>query len=206
VNQRDGNVPRRRWIWLVLSLVVSGLVSAGCPSRSLPPPPEDEPKHDTTPFCGKVFNDPKIHGGSGCCYDQTAGLLKSSDIATACALPAAGYVGQTRDGTACRLHFQKPGVDPAETFVMVSHPIIPAGAPAPTAPDPMLVWTWKKVPLRDALGYEAVATGREPGMLEHQTILWAGRGRRIVGLHVSKQLCDETQAKVLLQKAIDAVP
>jgi hypothetical protein len=43
-------------------------------------------------------------------------------------------------------------------------------------------------------------------MLDHQTILWAGRGRRIVGLHVSKQLCDETQAKALLQKAIDAVP
>jgi len=26
------------------------------------------------------------------------------------------------------------------------------------------------------------------------------------GLHVSKQLCEETQARALLQKAIDAVP
>jgi hypothetical protein len=201
MNHRGERLMRRRWPWLLL--VVGG---AGCPSRSLPPPPVDDPQHDTTSPCGQVFNDPKIHGGSGCCFDQTAGLLKSSDVAAACALPVAGYVGQTRDGTACRLHFQKPGVDPAETFVMVSHPIIPAGAPAPMAPDPMLVWTWKKVPLRDALGYQAVATGREPGMLAHQTILWAGRGRRIVGLHVSNQLCDETQARALLQEAIDAVP
>ena len=89
---------------------------------------------------------------------------------------------------------------------MVSRLIVPPGAPAPMAPDPMLVWTWKKVPLRDALGYQAMATGREPGLLDHRTILWAGRGRRIVGLQVSKQLCDEAQAKVLLQKAIDAVP
>jgi hypothetical protein len=130
-------------------------------------------------------------------------LLKASDIAAAC---GGSYVGQTRDGTACRLHFQKPGADPAETFVMVSHPIVPAGAPAPSGPDPMLVWTWKKVPLGDALGYQAMATGHEPGLLDKQTIWWAGRGRRIVGLHVSKQLCDEEKAKALLQKAIDAVP
>jgi hypothetical protein len=51
-----------------------------------------------------------------------------------------------------------------------------------------------------------MATGHEPGLLDHQTILWAGRGRRIVGLHASKQLCDEAQAAQLLQKAIDAVP
>ena len=71
----------------------------------------------------------------------------------------------------------------------------------------MLVWTWKKIPLRDALGYQAIATGREAGLLDGGSILWAGRGRRIVGLQVAKQLCDETAArKALLQKAIDAVP
>ncbi len=182
------------------------VVGAACQSRSLPPPPADEPKHDTTPSCGQVFNDPKVHGGSGCCYDQSAGLLKSADVVAACGVPAAGYLGQTRDGSACRLHFQKAGADPAETFVMVSHPAIPAGAPAPMAPDPMLVWTWKKISLRDALGYQAVATGREAGLLDRRIILWAGRGRRIVGLQVAKQLCDEAGAKALLQKAIDAVP
>ena len=146
------------------------------------------------------------HGGSGCCLDVSAGLLKSADIAAVCGLTAAPYLGQTRDGAACRFHFGKPGVDPAQAYVMVSHPIVPAGAPAPMGPDPMLVWTWKKIGLRDALGYQAMATGHEPGLLDTQTILWAGRGRRIVGLHVSKQLCDEAQAVALLQKAIDAVP
>ena len=133
--------------------------------------------------------------GSGCCYDQTAGLLKSADVVAACGLPAAGYLGQTRDGSRLPPALsRRRALDPAETFVMVSHPAVPAGAPAPTAPDPMLVWTWKKIPLRDALGYQAMATGHEPGLLDRQTILWAGRGRRIVGLHVSKQLCDESAA------------
>jgi hypothetical protein len=35
---------------------------------------------------------------------------------------------------------------------------------------------------------------------------WAGRGRRIVGLHVARSVCNETQAQALLQKALDAVP
>ena len=48
--------------------------------------------------------------------------------------------------------------------------------------------------------------GPEPGLLERQAIFWAGRGRRILGLHVSKQVCNETQAQALLQRAIDAVP
>jgi hypothetical protein len=39
-----------------------------------------------------------------------------------------------------------------------------------------------------------------------ETILWAGRGRRILGLHVSKHVCSKAQAHMLLQKAIDAVP
>ena len=87
---------------------------------------------------------------------------------------------------------------------MVTRLPVPPGAPAPTAPDPMLVWTWKKVALRDALGWKATATGKEAGLLEHQTILWAGRGRRIVGVHASKAVCSEAQSEVLLQKAIDA--
>ena len=61
MNRRGGKLLEHRLAWLLLSCAVS----AGCPSRSLPPPPEDEPKHDTTPACGKVFNDPKIHGGAG---------------------------------------------------------------------------------------------------------------------------------------------
>jgi hypothetical protein len=109
----------------------------------------------------------------------------------------------------CRLHFQAAGGQGShdkQTYVMVSRPIIPTGAPAPVAPDPLLPWKWKKLALRDALGYEAVGASDEPGLLEKQTVLWAGRGRRIVGLHVSKQLCTPTQAEALLQKVIDAVP
>ena len=89
---------------------------------------------------------------------------------------------------------------------MVSHPVIPGGAPAPMGPDPLLPWKWKKLALRDALGFEAVGSADEAKLLEKQTVLWAGRGRRIVGLHVSKQLCTPAQAEALLQKVIDAVP
>ena len=89
---------------------------------------------------------------------------------------------------------------------MVSHPVIPAGAPAPMGPDPLLPWKWKKVALRDAIGFEAVGSADEAKLLEKQTILWAGRGRRIIGLHVSKQICTAAQAEALLQKALDAVP
>jgi hypothetical protein len=119
---------------------------------------------------------------------------------------AAAYLGEARDGAACQLHFQVAGNDDKQTYVMVSRPIIPTGAPAPVAPDPLLPWRWKKVALRDALGYEAVGASDEPGLLEKQTVLWAGRGRRIIGLHVSKQLCTPAQAEALLQKVIDAVP
>jgi hypothetical protein len=186
-------------------LVVAVAVLAGCQNRELPPPPAEEPKVEAAPSCGKVFKAPKLRGGPGCCILPSAGLLKSADVVAACGAPAAAYLGETRDGTACRLHFQEPGGDPLQTYVMVSRPIIPPGAPAPMGPDPMLAWTWKKIPLRDAIGYQATATVNEGGLLEHQTILWAGRGRRILGLHVSKAICDETQARALLQKAIDAV-
>jgi len=191
----------------IAALMFIAAVGAGCPSRDLPPPTErEEPKKEDAPFCGKVFKDPKVRGGAQCCVQPTAGLLKSADVVAACGAAAATYLGETRDGAACRLHFQVAGAEPAQSFAMVSHPVIPTGAPAPMAPDPLLPWKWKKIALRDALGYEAVGASDEPGLLEKTTVLWAGRGRRIVGLHVSKQLCTPTQAEALLQKVIDAVP
>jgi hypothetical protein len=181
---------------------------AGCPSRDLPPPPirDEEPKKEEAPFCGKVFKDAKVRGGANCCLQPSAGLLKSADVVGACGVGAAAYLGETRDGAACRLHFQVAGEDATQTFAMVSHPVIPTGAPAPMGPDPLLPWKWKKLALRDALGFEAVGSADEAALLERQTVLWAGRGRRIVGLHVSKKLCSPAQAEALLQKVIDAVP
>jgi len=188
----------------------AAVAGAGCPSRELPPPPaQDEPKKEEAPFCGKVFKDAKVRGGAQCCVQPSAGLLKSADVVATCgAAVATGvtYLGETRDGAACRLHFQIAGADPKETYVMVSHPVIPSGAPAPMGPDPLLPWKWKKLALRDALGYEAIGSADEAKLLEKQTVLWAGRGRRIVGLHASKQVCTPAQAEALLQKVIDAVP
>jgi len=71
-------------------------------------------------------------------------------------------------------------------------------------PDGEIAWLGGRT--RDALGYEAVGSADESALLEKQTVLWAGRGRRIIGLHVSKQVCTPAQAEVLLQKVIDAVP
>jgi hypothetical protein len=195
---------------VVVLLAISG---AGCPSREAPPPPaQEEPKKEDPPFCGKIFKDAKLRGGAQCCLQPSAGLLKSADVVAACGGTAATYLGETRDGAACRLYFKAgapapaPTSDPKETYVMVSHPVIPAGAPAPMGPDPLLPWKWKKVTLRDAIGFEAVGSADESALLEKQTVLWAGRGRRIIGLHVSKQVCTPAQAEALLQKAIDAVP
>jgi len=188
-------------------LLLMGTAGAGCPSRDLPPPAErDEPKKEEAPFCGKVFKDPKVRGGAQCCVQPSAGLLKSADVVAICGAAAAAYLGETRDGAACRLHFQVAGGDGKETFAMVSHPVIPTGAPAPMGPDPLLPYRWKKIALRDALGFEAVASSADVKLLEKQTVLWAGRGRRIIGLHVSKKICTPEQAEALLQKVIDAVP
>ena len=184
--------------WLVLL--------AGCQGARNPPPPQDEPKREPAPLCDKVFPDRAVRGGAACCIEPSIGILKSVDILITCGQTAAAYLGETRDGAACRFHFATPAGNPKQTFVMVSHPVIPAGTPAPVAPDPLLPWRWKKVALRDAVGYEALTATDEPGLLARQTILWAGRGRRIVGLHVSKEVCNEAQAQALLQKAIDAVP
>ena len=189
--------------------VLLAMAGAGCPSREAPPPPaQEEPKKEDTPFCGKVFRDVKVRGGAQCCVQPSAGLVKSADVVAACGASAAAYLGETRDGAACRLYLKggEPASDPKETYVMVSHPVIPAGAPAPVGPDPLLPWKWKKVPLRDAIGFEAVGSADEAALLQKQTVLWAGRGRRIIGLHVSKQICTPAQAEALLQKAIDAVP
>jgi hypothetical protein len=198
--------PRAHLLGLVWCLV-------GCQSgRDLPPPPTDEPKatdkerKEEVPFCGKVFVDPKLSKRAACCVGPAAGILKSADVASACGLAPAGYLGEAPDGSACRLYFQPASGDAHDSWAMVSHPIIPVGSPAPVRPDPMLPWRWKKVSLRDAIGYQAIEAHDEPGLLERQTILWAGRGRRILGLHVSKQMCNETQAQALLQRAIDAVP
>jgi hypothetical protein len=180
-----------------------------CPSRDLPPPPtrdEAPKKTEETPFCGKVFKDAKLRGAPSCCLQPSAGLLKSADVVATCGASAAAYQGETRDGAACRLYFQVAGEDTKESYAMVSHPVIPAGAPAPMGPDPMLPWRWKKIALRDALGFEAIGSADESKLLEQKTVLWAGRGRRIVGLHVSKKLCTPAQAEALLQKIIDAVP
>jgi hypothetical protein len=189
-------------------LMLCAVGAAGCPSRELPPPPtrDEEPKKEEAPFCGKVFRELKVKGGAQCCVQPSAGLLKSADVAAACGAAAATYLGETRDGAACRLHFQLAGQDPKDTFAMVSHPVIPAGAPAPMGPDPLLPYRWKKIALRDALGFVASASTVDVKLLEKQTVLWAGRGRRIIGLHVSKQLCTPEQAEALLQKVIDAVP
>jgi hypothetical protein len=191
------------------------LLLTACPNARDIPPREEEPtkveeKKPEVPSCGKVFSDTKAGKKGACCVGDAAGILKSADVVAACGAAPAGYLGEARDGSACRLYFapasQPAGGDVNESWVMLSHPVIPVGAPAPVRPDPMLPWRWKKVPLRDAIGYQALAARNEPGLLERQTILWAGRGRRILGLHVSKLVCDESQAQALLQRAIDAVP
>ena len=190
------------------ALMLLAVAAAGCPSRELPPPPtrDEEAKKEEAPFCGKVFRDAKVKGGAQCCVQPSAGLLKSADVIGTCGVAAAAYLGETRDGAACRLHFQVAGQDAKETFAMVSHPMIPTGAPAPMGPDPLLPYNWKKIALRDALGFAAVTSSADSKLLEKQTVLWAGRGRRIIGLHVSKQICTAAQAEALLQKVIDAVP
>ena len=180
------------------------LFLAGCPSSRTPPPePAAEEAKPTASPCGKVFKDSRVHGGSGCCNGSAAEVLTTADITTACGLPPDAFAGQTRDGIACRFHFKTATTDALAGMVMLHHPPVPPGSPAPTAPDGLLPWGWKKVPLRDAIGFQAIPSdeGKPP---ESQTVLWAGRGRQIIGLRVAKAVCTEAQAKDLLQKAIDA--
>ena len=165
----------------------------------------DEKKPDV-PFCGKVFTDPKAPKHNACCLGPAAGIVKSADVVAACGAAPARVPGRGARRRRLPALLSAGERRCSDSWVMLSHPVIAVGAPAPVRPDPLLPWRWKKVPLRDAIGYEALAALNEPGLLEHQTILWAGRGRRIVGLHVSKQVCNEAQAQALLQRAIDAVP
>ena len=154
-----------------------------------------------------MFKDPKGPAGARCCVEPAAGVLKPADIAAACGAGAAAFAGEIKDGAACKMHFTVAGEETAQSYVMVSRPVIPAGAPAPMGPDPLLPMNWKKVPLRDALGFQVKSmASSNQSLLERQTILWAGRGRRVLGLHVSKKVCTEAQALALLQKAIDAAP
>ena len=90
---------------------------------------------------------------------------------------------------------------------MVSHPVIPAGAPAPMGPgsDAAVALEEARRCARPSAS-RRIGSADESKLLEKQTVLWAGRGRRIVGLHVSKQVCTPAQAEALLQKVIDAVP
>jgi hypothetical protein len=190
----------------VVAALVAAIVACACPSRDLPAPVESEPKKDEAPPCGKVFRDPGVKAGSTCCMGPSAEVLKKSDIMAACGATEAQYLGETRDGRDCRFHFRAEGIDPRQSFVMLNRPVIPPGAPAPVKPDAMLPWTWKKVALRDALGYQVTKAPNEPGVMDRQTILWAGRGRRVLGMRVSKKVCTEQQAQALLQRAIDGVP
>ena len=190
---------------LAAAVVSVGFV-AGCPSRELPPPAAEEPKPPAPPSC-KLFKDPSVRAGASCCIEPAAGVLKPADIAAACGAGGATFAGELKDGAACKLYFQVAGEDAVQSYAMVSRPVIPAGAPAPMGPDPLLPMNWKKVPLRDAIGFQvkSMSSGNQT-LLDRQTILWAGRGRRVLGLHVSKKVCSEAQALALLQKAIDAAP
>ena len=188
------------------TLLLLAAAGAGRPSRELPPPPtrDEEPKKEDAPFCGKVFKDTKVRGGA-VCLQPSAGLLKSADIVAACGVAATAYLGETKDGAACRLHFQAAGGDPKETYAMVSHPVDPrrrAGADGPRSAAAHDVE--EDYPARRA-GLPG-GRRRQPRAAGEADVLWAGRGRRIAGLHVSKQLCTPAQAEALLQKVIDAVP
>ena len=132
-------------------------------------------------------------------------MPKKADLLAACGRSEAEYAGEIRDGAECRYHFNVGG-DAKEAFVTVNRPVIPPGVPAPAMPDPLLPWTWKKVALHDALGFVVTVAPNHPEMLQRQFTLWAGRGRRIIGMKVAKKVCTEAQALALLQKAIDSVP
>lgn len=184
------------------------VVFAACPSspREIPPVSDASASvKEPGPACGIVFRDPLVDGRATCCTGPSAGVLKKSDLLEACGHNDAEYAGEVRDGDECRYHF-KLGGEPKEAFVTVNRPIIPPGVPAPAMPDPLLPWTWKKIALRDALGFVVTVAPKHPEMLQRQFTLWAARGRRIIGMKVAKRVCTEAQALALLQKAIDSAP
>jgi hypothetical protein len=194
---------RRHACWSVLLLAS---VPVTCTSSRKPPPePDEEAVKSPPPACEKVFRDPAMRG-AGCCSGPSAAVLKKADVLAACGRVETEYAGETRDGGECRFHFHLDGVDPKDAFVAINRPLIPPGSPAPTEPDPLLPWTWKKVPLKNALAFMVRDAPKHPELLERQYTLWAGRGRRIVGMKIAKKVCTESQALALLQKAIDGEP
>jgi len=183
------------------------LAVGGCPSRELPPPPAQEaPKAVPAPACEKVFHDPAVRAGAAkCCHGPSSEILKKADLLSTCGRADVEYAGESQDQGECQFHFQLGG-DAKDTFVAINRPIIPPGTPAPVIPDPLLPWTWKKIQLRDAVGFVVKEAPKHPEMLEQQYTFWAARGRRVIGMKIAKKACSETQALALLQKAIDAVP
>jgi hypothetical protein len=189
------------WLWLLCIPLSSG----GCPSRELPPPPAEEVPKPPPAACEKLFHDPALHGAARCCHGRSSQIVKKSDVLSTCGRTDAEYAGETQDEGECRFHFRVGG-EAKDDFVAINSPVIPPGAPAPVIPDPLLPWTWKKIQLRDAIGFVVKDAPRHPEMLEHQYTYWAARGRRVLGMKISKQVCAESQALALLQKAIDAAP
>ena len=125
-------------------------------------------------FCGKVFKDAEGARGAQCCVQPSAGLLKSADVAAACGVAAAAYLGETKDGAACRLHFQAAGGDAAADVrdgqpSRRSRPARPRRwAPIRCCRD---VEEGRRCATRSA--FEAVGAA-DPALLEKQTVLWAG--------------------------------
>src|SRR5947207_14317228 len=90
---------------------VWGWLLAACPgARDLPPRAQEEPqpeaKKPDVPFCGKVFSNAKAGKRNSCCVGAAAGILKSAAVAAACGVAPGAYLGEARDGDACRLYFQ----------------------------------------------------------------------------------------------------
>jgi len=192
--------------WNLAPLLGLVLALGGCPSRELPPPPAEEAPKPARPACEKVFHDATVRAGAArCCHGPSSEILKKADILATCGRTEAEYAGESQDEGECQFHFQLGG-DARETLVAINRPLIPPGTPAPVIPDPLLPWTWKKIQLRDAIGFVVKEAPKHAEMLERQYTFWAARGRRVIGMKISKKACGETQALALLQKAIDAAP
>ena len=186
-------------------LLLAGLVAgvAACLSREIPPPVGEDAKIEES-SCGTVFRDATVRGGSACCEGPASTAVGKADILAACGRSEAEFLGQTRDGAACRYHFNIPGSAPKDAVVVVSRPPIPPGAPAPARPDPNLPWTWKKLDMRQGVGFQALVTANDKMMSAERTTLWGAHMRRVVGLSASKKVCTETQLAALLQKAVSS--
>lgn len=198
----DSESSCNRWLAPLLGALFT---LGGCPSsRELPPPPVEEAPKPRPPACEKVFHDPGAHtSASRCCNGPSSEVLKKADVLSTCGRTDAEYAGETQDGGECQFHFQLGGAANAN-LIAINRPLIPPGTPAPVIPDPLLPWSWKKIQLRDAIGFVVKEAPRHPEMLEQQYTFWAARGRHVIGMKIAKKVCSEPQALALLQKAIDA--